>query len=220
MYSITLISTMHSERGKCNADELLKIIESIAPDVIFEELPPDLFNILYKTNKFLDSEPPEVKAVKRYLLNHNINNFPVDIPFNIELSNEIDFMFNTFKKYNVYKEIEDEESKLIKIYGFDFLNSKKCEDLCEKKRIKEIELMENIMHKDILLRIHKSFCEEQDKREYAWIQNIYNYSTENQFSQALLLTGSGHRKSLGQKIEKDNLGLNWTFYNSGKEIEI
>lgn len=38
MHNIHLVCTFHSETGKCNADELYKIIEVINPDVIFEEL--------------------------------------------------------------------------------------------------------------------------------------------------------------------------------------
>ncbi len=37
MQSITLISTIHKELRNCNSDELLKILESICPDVIFLE---------------------------------------------------------------------------------------------------------------------------------------------------------------------------------------
>jgi hypothetical protein len=37
MHYITLISTVHEETGKCNADELCEIIENISPEVIFLE---------------------------------------------------------------------------------------------------------------------------------------------------------------------------------------
>jgi len=37
MPNITLISTVHKEIGKCNADELCEIIEKISPEVIFLE---------------------------------------------------------------------------------------------------------------------------------------------------------------------------------------
>jgi len=37
MQTITLISTLHEEKGNCNADELCKIIEKHNPDVIFLE---------------------------------------------------------------------------------------------------------------------------------------------------------------------------------------
>ena len=47
MNNITLISTMHSEGGKCTSDELFKIIESIKPEVIFEEISIDISDKIY-----------------------------------------------------------------------------------------------------------------------------------------------------------------------------
>lgn len=47
MHNVTLISTSHSENGKCNADELYKIMASIKPEVIFEELPKKRFEEYY-----------------------------------------------------------------------------------------------------------------------------------------------------------------------------
>ncbi len=47
------------------------------------------------------------------------------------------------------------------------------------------------------------------------LQNIYNYSKQHQYNEALLICGTEHRKSLMDKIpefEKDNkLELNWVF---------
>ncbi len=63
MYSITLISTAHSEYGKCNSDELYKIIESITPELIFEELPNNLVDCAYNENPH-PNEPLEVKCIR------------------------------------------------------------------------------------------------------------------------------------------------------------
>jgi len=35
------------ERGKCNSNELYRIIEKIQPEIIFAELPYDVFEIIY-----------------------------------------------------------------------------------------------------------------------------------------------------------------------------
>jgi hypothetical protein len=103
MYNITLIFTCHTELGKCNSDELFKIIENIGPDVIFEELSIILFDKFYNGNQ-LPNESLEIKCIKRYLQNHNIKHIPVDIDVDPNLSTiDIEYMFNTFKKYDVYK---------------------------------------------------------------------------------------------------------------------
>jgi pheromone shutdown protein TraB len=218
MYNITLIGTAHLEDGKCNSDELYNIIESINPEVIFEELPNYLFDKFYN-GKQISDEPTEVKCIKKYLQNHNIKHIPVDIDVSPNLStSEISYMFNTFRKYDVYKKLEHEQHLLTAEEGFAYLNSKKCSELFDKKKIIEKNLMEFGFNKNILFRIHKLFYEEQDNRENAMLQNIYNYSEENQYNQAVFLIGSAHRNSIMQKIteyeSKEKLKLNWTFYNN------
>jgi pheromone shutdown protein TraB len=216
MYNITLVLTNHSELGKCNSEELHNIIESINPEIIFVELPKDIFDKVYNGNQ-PTYESLETKAVKRYLLKHATKPVPVDIDANPNLSTkEIEDMFRSFKKYDVYKKLEEEQNSLTGRDGFSFLNRKKCKELFEKKKATERSLMEFMTNKIQLSRIHNMFYEEQDQREHEIIKNIYNYSTENEFNQALLLIGAGHGKSVIEKIEKykagPNVKLNWIFY--------
>jgi hypothetical protein len=216
MYDITIVFTHHSELGKCNSDELYTIIESINPDVIFEELPEDLFIRLYPENQ-LPYEPPEVKSVRRYLRTHNIDHVPVDIGVNQSLSSEeIHYMFGVFKKFGVYKNVEDEQYKLTFESGYAFLNSKRCEELFNQQMILEESLLHFMTDKNQLSRIRKSFYEEQRVREHEIIKNIYNYSKQKPYNQGLLLIGSGHRKTIFEKIEifkaQEDLKLNWVLH--------
>ena len=218
MYNIIIICTKHKEIGKCNSDELCKIIESISPEVIFEELSNNFFDRFYNTN-LLSDEPLEVKCIKKYLRNHNIKHIPVDIDVSPNLSNdEIDYMFNAFKKYDVYKKLDDELHLLIAQEDFTYLNSKKCSKLFDKMKIIEKNLITFHPNRNILFRIYKLFYEEHDNRENVMLQNIYNYSKENQYNQAVFLIGSAHRNSIMQKIQeyerKEKLKLKWTFLNA------
>ena len=47
MGRITLVCTVHSERGLCNENELFRILETIGPEVIFEEIRPSDFESYY-----------------------------------------------------------------------------------------------------------------------------------------------------------------------------
>ncbi len=218
MYNITLVCTHHSELGKCNSDELYNIIESLEPDVIFEELPQELFDLFYKENK-IPYEPPEVKAVKKYIKKYTTNHIPVDIqPSATLLSNEINYVFEAVGKYTVYSVLEKEHKQLVFQEGFDFLNSKQNEEIIEKKKLLEKNLIQFQINKNQLSRIHELFYEEQHKREIEIIKNIYNYSKDTSFNQGVLLIGSGHRKTIFEKIEKyeseDHLIINWTLYGN------
>jgi hypothetical protein len=217
MHDITIVFTHHSELGNCNSNELYKIIESIKPDIIFEELPEDLFIRFYPENQ-LPYEPPEVKTVRRYLQTHNIDHVAVDIEVSQSLSiEEIHYMFGMFKKYNAYKNLEDEQCRGMIENGYAFLNSKRCEELITKKMVTEQSLLQFMSNKDRLSRMLMLFYEEQDVREHEIIKNIYNYSKQKQYSQGLLLIGSGHRKTISEKIEKyktQDLKLNWELYGA------
>lgn len=220
MYNITFIGTKHLESGKCNSDELYKIIESINPDVIFEELSSNLFNIIYNTN--LLNLPPdvvtEIKCIKKYVQNHNIKHIPVDVDIRYISDKEQNWMFDTFEKYDDYNKIDNEQSLLAAQYGFNFINSDKCSDLSEQKNTVIKNIIGVDINKNELFRVHQLFNKQDDTRESAMLKNIYNYSKENQYCQAVFLIGSGHKKNIKQKITEykklSEIKLNWTMYGN------
>ena len=130
-------------------------------------------------------------------------------------------MYDTFEKYDDYNKIENEQSLLTAHYGFNFLNSNKNLYLSEQNNIVIKNILGIDINKNELFRVHQLFNKENDTRENSMLQNIYNYSKENQFTQAVFLLGSGHRKSIVPKIaayEKlSNVKLNWTIYGETKE---
>jgi hypothetical protein len=218
MQNITLISTDHSEKGKCNSDELLKILEVIKPEVIFEEeFDHERFQNLYNGTHSIESL--EVQCVKKYLKNHDIKHIPVDIEPNQFLSfEEWNYMFEEFGRYDIYKKLKREIFVLIDQEGFAFLNSKKCLKLFDKVKIAEKQLLEfSGFSKNRLLNIWQLFQKEHDCRENAWIENIYKFSKEIFYNQAVFLIGYAHRRSVEYKIlefdKMSDLKLNWNFYN-------
>jgi len=234
MYNITLIGTKHKENGKCNPDELHKILEDINPELIFDELPYDSFDTYYSDsfdvhyansillNRYPPEVPLEVKCIKKYKQDHNITIFPVDIDVRQKLSKyqgEISFLFFTFWENEDYIKLDNEKEALIAQEGFHYLNSDKFLDFLEKKEITEKNIIESEIQKNRLLDVYNLFHAEQyDNRENAMLQNIYNYSKGNQYSQAVFLIGAEHKRSIMQKItEYENLSeikLNWTMYSN------
>lgn len=213
--NITLISTEHKESGKCSSDELHRILETINPDVIFEEeTDDDKFQNYYANESSFTSL--EIDCIKKYLKNHNIKHIPVDINSNFNY-NELDYMFESFNKYDVYKEAIKEHCRLRDKEGFYYLNSEKCIELFDKTKAIEKQLIEfSGVKKNILLRIYTSFHKEHENRENTMLQNILNYSLANHFNQGVFLLGYAHRKSIIEKIEKfqfnEEIKLNWKFY--------
>ncbi len=215
MYNVTLVCTHHTELGKCNPDELYNIIESIRPDVIFEELAQDLFGIVYSQSEN-PKEPPEIKSVRKYINDHTTTHIPVDINDDTLSDREIDYMYDTLEKNDAYLKLEEVQRKLAIEQGYKFLNSKKSEELIEENKHFVKRLIESQTNNDELSRIYELFYEKDNKRENQIIKNIYNYSEKNPYNQALLLLGSAHRKAISEKIKKyeseSHVKLNWTFY--------
>ncbi len=217
MHNIILIGTAHIEKGECNSDELYKIIKSINPDVIFDEIPSSHFNAFYvnKTQRTLESD-----AINQYLISYDVKIFPVDIDIRQELSkyqNEICFIFQAIFKHKDFIRLDKEKEELMILEGFRYLNSDEFLDFLEKKKVLEKQILESEPDMERVLSIYKLFqIEEHDKRENAMLQNIYNYSKENRYKQAVFLIGSEHRKSIIPKIavyEKiSTVKLNWTMY--------
>ena len=236
MYNITLIGTIHSENGKCNDNELYKILEFINPEVIFDELPSQYFDMFFSDsfeiycansillNRKIPVEPLEVKSIKQYKQNYNVKVLPVDIDVTSKLSKyqeEILFMFSTFFKNQDYKRLDDEKDVLIANEGFHYLNSEAFLNFLERKEILEKNIIESDIEKERLYRIYKLFHSEQlDNRENEMIKNIYNFSKENHYNKAVFLLGAEHKKSIMQKITEyeklSEIKLNWTIYENNK----
>lgn len=232
MYSITLIGTVHSENGQCDSDDLHKILEDVKPDVIFDELPShfadlfysDTFDIAYANNILLKRPMPnlplEVKSVKKYRQSYPVKIVSVDIDISQDLAEqkeEVLFLFNTFFKYEEYRNIDNEKEALIAKEGFHFLNSNRFLDLLERKELLEREIIDSEPHKHRLLTTYSSHRKQIDNREKVMLDNIYKYGKVNQYNKAVFLLGAEHKKSITQKIiehgKLTEIKLNWTMYN-------
>jgi hypothetical protein len=218
MYKVTLISTEHRESGKCNSDELYNIIESINPNVIFEEETNDDKYLSYY-NEEGSFKSLEIQTIIKYKQNHDIINLPVDTQTNQFLSfKEWDYLFERFKQFVAYKQLLKEHCSLRDKYGFAYLNSERCSTIFEQTKLTEEQIIAfNAIGNDYLRRTYNLFQKEHDVRENAMLQNIYKFSKENQYNQAVFLLGYAHRKSMEKKMleyePKDTFKIEWSFYS-------
>src|SRR5687767_6119231 len=75
MHKITLVCSVHREIGNCTAQELLKILRAIEPEVLFEEIRPSDFDAYCKHGSKTLLEP---QAVAQYLDIKTLRRVPVD----------------------------------------------------------------------------------------------------------------------------------------------
>ena len=210
MFNITLICTAHKEIGKCNSIELFKIIEEYNPEIIFEEISPNVYDECYGIKNRLTLE---TSAIKMYLQKQKIKHIPV---VGSELTTDLDKKFELMTKNSHYRSLLENLMALEEKYGFKFLNSKQCDELFEN--IKALEkLILRACNDEILHRITQWGDETVDTYENEIIRNVYLYSEQNKYDKALMFIGAAHRKSIIQKLQEyekeGNFKLNWTFYN-------
>ena len=206
------------ESGKCSSDELLKIIESINPEVIFEEEPnDDQYHSYYSDqNSF---KTLEIQTIIKYKQNHNIVNIPIDKPINEFVSLYLlDWLTKIFKKFNNHNILVREHCYLRNHNGFTYLNSEKCSKLNEKKLLLEKQIISKIgPANDELNKLYNQFHHEVDARETKMIENICEFSKSNKFEKAVFFLGCAHRESLRKKLLDhkilNNNQITWVFYN-------
>ena len=225
MCSIILLGTGHFKRGICNSDELYKIIERIAPKIIFEETPPGKFVGVYGGLR----EPTlESFTIMKYVQEYPIPHLPVDLDTDQIIEDDIRECYNKlcdlFRNHSrEYNNVSNQFRLLSGKLGFPYLNSKRCGTLLKRKKLLEKRILKRLKH-ITLFEAYQEWLDLHDRRENEMIKNIYNYIQP--YDKALFLVGTEHRESLIDKISKyetsNNLKLNWNFnyFNSSLKIKL
>jgi hypothetical protein len=86
-------------------------------------------------------------------------------------------------------------------HGFAFLNSDHNDVFIEKMYLLEKAVL-TLLNNEKLFAIYSLRKKVNVKREEEILNNIYNYSKEHHYQQAILFIGSAHRRSMMEKIKK------------------
>lgn len=217
MYNITLISTRHDDIGECNSFALWQILEDLRPQVIFLELPSSLLNQSYidTTNKL------EINAVRSYINAHKPIIVAVDIddipPTLIDGYNRVIDELKKLEGPNgeFYNSVSTNKRNAA-MYGFKYLNSE--HGMAQGEAVSEATTkgLEQI-NDESLTYTYNAWVQHNNNRENAMLQNIYSYSKDYPYEQAVFLLGAAHRKAMIRKmknrVENDALKLNWSIYS-------
>ena len=206
MSNITFISTIHKQIGKCNANELYKIIDRLSPEVIFLEAIEETYS---EYEKYLFStygiyhKKLEISALQKYNHNATFQYVPVcDSGLSDAFREKIKFVCQNRE----LQKLIDNFNYMAAKNGFEFLNSSECINLQEEMRALENQIINN-------KEIDKAVNEDVEAYENSMIQNIYSYYISNPFSSAIFMCGAAHRKSIIEKIEKskieEQVNLSW-----------
>lgn len=217
--AITLIFTTHRELGLCTSNALCKIIEQVKPEVIFEELSNATYHLAHidKTLNNLES-----KAIKQYVETYPVKHIAVDTfdrPEQYEAKQRrlYDRLTDPGKMKSFHlRNMIDQHRTIISQLGFPFLNGEdnaKWHKAMADQKAKVLEALND----DNLFSIAKLDSEVIMKREDVILENVNSYAKENKFTRGLMFIGSGHMKSIRQKIEErqrsENNPVHWLFFS-------
>jgi hypothetical protein len=205
MKSITLICSAHNANGKCNVKELAKILQTIGPDVVFQEVRPSHgWSVeAQAVTEYLNYKPCRTVYVDEYKV-------PADAA---EIKKHLDSGFEYVAEISEeYQRLKTKIDFRTHHEGFRYLNSP---DFTKTNaRMSEIE--DEIIGGKAgdALRYFRQFMR---SRESEMMRNIYAHCRENAFDTGVFLVGAAHKTGIIKKIESfdgNEPGLiTWNFYN-------
>lgn len=219
MHKITLVCSTHREHGLCTAGELLKIVEAIQPEVIFEEIRPADFESFYKDGAQWSLE---AQAIATYRQFNSLQQVPVDrydirpdllIRMKADLDKVIDFVGRASKEYQL---LDEEHAKNMAEHGFAYLNSNAFS--MREAKMSEIEntKIKETGNPDAMLVLER-WRHHNQSREVKMLGSIYEYCQAKAFGTGMFLVGAAHRTGIAKEIERyastEAHLINWTFYD-------
>ena len=213
MSCVSLVCTVHGEKGLANISELRAILERIRPEVIFLELPPESFYEYFLVGSRSDLESI---SVKQYCEGRQGKLVLVDRPPPDEaFFRDHQYLSKTIEdRSSEYCRLIDLNSSQVPKHGFAYLNSELCSKLWSDVD-KEMLVTIGKIGEPKLVEIYESWIRTNNLREKEWIENIQQYCRENTFEKGVFLAGAAHRQSIIDKASEhsaaDATRIQWDF---------
>ncbi len=203
MFNVTVVFTQHQSDGMCNSDELLKILWSLHPDVIFEEIKDAVYDQVYAQQS---RSKLESTAIQLYLLTKVAEHIPVDTfpcsdAYYRNTNHLLDIIGKNLSKSEGLTHAFNQLAYHVPKGGFPFLNSDPYDTLMDNLENEEKRILAELAD-DRLLQIAQQRIEVNSKRDEEMIDNIYKYGEKHPFQTGALLIGAGHRRSFKSKLDK------------------
>ena len=194
MKHLSVVGTVHEEKGRANISGLLAILERITPEVIFLECPPAAFDN-YLNGTHVKLEPA---AVNRYRAIHSVELIPVDLPTPEAalFAKHRDLNRRIERTSPDYRRLVDWHSQNVTAHGFAYLNSKDCSDLFSHLHEAILDAIEKDVDHRRLAEVYDRWIRTEELRDREMVRNIENHCRQALFSSAAFLVGAAHRQSI------------------------
>jgi hypothetical protein len=211
MRKITLLCSLHGGNGLCNADELLRVLRVIDPEVIFGEVPQS-------DRSFYHPRSLEGQAVTRFLelkpscQTVRVDQYDMPSPAFRTITDAVfDFVEGRSQEY---QQLIDQRDHATNQRGLAYLNSHVFNDLMTRMLQIEEEAVKASGNQDLIQGLTQ-WRRVNQERENAMLENIGRYCRENVFEKGVFLVGAAHQvgilKAIKENAVTDSRPLAWTF---------
>ena len=207
MPDIVLLCSVHKDNGKCSSKELVRILELIKPDVLFQE-------VSYTEHSGNDSIL-EIRAIAEYLTRNSLQQIPVDTLGGSAIENEnLDPVIKRVSRISpTYRSAWDNYIHPFEnTRGFEYLNSRLSDYMLRQVDSIITTALEQLNDAG-LLKVYAEWKLYNSQREDAMVRNVYEFCRFNDFKKGVFLFGSAHRLSLIRKIQAvkrtEKVRVNW-----------
>jgi hypothetical protein len=211
MSCVSLVCTVHEEKGLATVLELRSILERIRPEVIFTEIPPAAFDDFFRNFSRTNLES---QAVRQFQENHLADIVPVDLATPDEaFFRNAQILFEWIERRSQgYRRLIDSHSANISAYGFAYLNSEDCSKLWSavyEEMLSTINHIGDIKH----LELYRLWRETIARRDSGMMDNILQYCRSKPFDRGVFLIGAAHRQSVIDKAREQSAphSVRWEF---------
>jgi hypothetical protein len=189
MKRVSVVGTVHEEKGLASISGLLALLERIKPEVIFLEIPSAAFDDYLNGNR----RNLESAAVNRYRETHRVDLIPVDLstPDADFFTNNRDLNQRIEKTSPDYCRLIDRHSQYVSAYGFAYLNSEHCSRIFSELHEVMLAAIEELADPR-LAELYDLWIGTNKRRDQAMMSSIENHCRQASFSSAAFLVGAAH----------------------------
>lgn len=205
MTRILLVATVHEELGLASVlTAQHAILERGRPDVIFLEIPPDVFHDFeagIRSNL-------ESRAARQYREDNDIALVPVDLTTPDEsFFKDIQYLDRRLSTTSsAYRRLIDQHSYDVAAYGFPYLNSHRCSSAWSDIYAAMHAGIQHLSRDTRLREIFERWRHTNALRDSAMLSSIADYCSRSPFKNGVLLIGAAHRQSILEKSGRGHEG--------------
>lgn len=197
---VTLVNTVHEERGSVTVAALVTLLERLSPEVIFAEIPKS------HAARYANGSHGNLEslAVADFSRRHRVSVVPVDRNEPSEEFSRVtqDLFERVERASRDYRALVDHHGECVKQGGLPYLNSSASAQAFFGIQ-SEVRATIEWVRAPHLHVVYDKWLDEIELRDQEMLANITQYAGESALVSGVFLVGAAHRRSILEKVLSD-----------------